>query len=94
MAYVLHTMWLHGNKDSNYDIGEEELNLRGEALRNFSYTNYEVEFTMETNTETGESKIIAVDRLQVREPHPEVITLEEYQSGPSCDDYLKRLGVN
>lgn len=95
MAYVLHKMWIHGDKDYNYGIGDEELNLQGEVLRNFAYTNYEVELTMETNTDTGESRIIKVDGVPLLTSiHPEAISLEEYQSGPSCDDdYLKRLGV-
>lgn len=53
-------MYLHGNKESNYDKGEE-LGLTGEALSNFCYALYEVEFEVEVDEATGDTKIISVD---------------------------------
>jgi hypothetical protein len=52
-------MYLHGDKDSNRETGEE-LGLSEEALRKFSYALYEVEFDVEV-LEDGTVSILAVD---------------------------------
>ena len=57
MAKVKTKMYLHSDKDSNYETGGE-LKLKGEALRNFAYALYEVEFELEVDTKTGEYKIL------------------------------------
>jgi len=53
-------MYLHSNKESNYDKGEEA-GLSEKALENFIYALYEVEFDVEVDTKTGYARIIAVD---------------------------------
>lgn len=52
-------MCLHGSKELNYDIGKS-LGLEGEALNNFMYALYEVEFDVEI-AENGDCKILAVN---------------------------------
>jgi hypothetical protein len=54
------TMYLHRDKESNYDIGEE-IGLSEEALKKFAYALSEVEFNVEVDMKTGNSKIIDVD---------------------------------
>ena len=53
-------MYLHGSKDDNYTTGEE-LGLKGNALKNFAYALYEVEFDVEVDTITGDCVITHVD---------------------------------
>ena len=52
-------MYLYGDKESNYGTGEE-LGLEGEALKNFSYALYEVDFDVEVDTKSGDCRIIKV----------------------------------
>lgn len=53
-------LYLHGNKDSNWEKGTE-LGLSEQAIREkFAYALMEVEFDVEVS-EDGEIKIIAVD---------------------------------
>jgi hypothetical protein len=51
-------MYLHGSKETNWDIGQEN-GLEGEALSNFMYALYEVEFEVEVDMKTGDSKILS-----------------------------------
>jgi hypothetical protein len=60
MSKITTTLYLHSNKETNWEEGNR-LGLRGEALHNFLYTNYEVKLKMEVNTETGTAFIIEVD---------------------------------
>lgn len=53
-------MYLHGEKESNYELGEK-LGLSEEAIKNFAYALYEVEFEVEVDTKTGDYTIIAVN---------------------------------
>lgn len=54
-------MYLHGSKDSNWETGEE-IGLSEDAIKeNFAYALYEVEFDVEVDMETGETKIMTVD---------------------------------
>ncbi len=50
-------VYLHSSKECMRDSGEE-LGLQGEALREFSYALYEVEFDLEVN-ENGTYKILS-----------------------------------
>lgn len=59
------TVFLHSSKDSMYDAGYK-LGLRGEALRLFSFTCYEVKIELEVDTETGNSKIVKVDDRELK----------------------------
>lgn len=53
--------YLHGDKDTNWELGER-IGLTEEAIRNhFRGACYEVEVDLEVDMLTGESKIIAVD---------------------------------
>jgi hypothetical protein len=52
-----HKMYLHSDKGANAYEGEEELGLSGQALENFMYALYEVEFDVDINEETGEVTI-------------------------------------
>lgn len=56
---IITTYYLHSNKDSNYEKGEE-LGLDGDALVEFAYTCYEVGFKMEINPQTGKAKIVGM----------------------------------
>lgn len=53
-------LYLHSNKDSNYEKGEE-LGLTGEALKQFAYALSEVEFEVGIDPETGVATILSVD---------------------------------
>jgi hypothetical protein len=57
-------MYLHGDKDSNYEKAEE-LGLSEKAIENFAYFGYEVEFDVELDTDTGDTKILTVDGHKV-----------------------------
>lgn len=59
MAKIKTKMYLHGDKESARETGKE-LKLKGEALKNFLYALYEVEFLLEVDTKTGEYKILKV----------------------------------
>jgi hypothetical protein len=51
--------YLHGDKYSMRDLGSE-LGLTEDAIDRFRYALYEVEITLEVDTETGEYTIISV----------------------------------
>lgn len=51
-------MYLHSSKDSNYEKAEE-LGLSEEATQKFKYALYEVEFDVEVDMETGDTKILS-----------------------------------
>lgn len=53
-------MYLHSDKDSNYERGES-LGLKDEALHTFAYALGEVGFDVEVDMETGETTILEVD---------------------------------
>ena len=53
-------MYLHGDKESNREQGKD-LGLRSLALNNFCGALYEVEFEVEVDMETGDTKIISCD---------------------------------
>jgi len=59
-------MYLHGDQESNYTQGEE-IGLKGEELKMFSYALYEVAFDVEVDMATGEVKILKVDGKRVVE---------------------------
>lgn len=59
MAKIKTKMYLHGDKESAWEKGKK-LKLKGEALKNFMYALYEVEFLLEVDTKTGEYKILKV----------------------------------
>ena len=60
MAKIQITEYLHGDKGSQWESGREA-GLSEKACDNYAYALYEVEFVLEVDTETGESKIIKVD---------------------------------
>lgn len=60
-------MYAHSSKDSNWGTGEE-LGLSEEALEEFCYALYEVEFSVEIDSETGKVMITAVNGVELREP--------------------------
>jgi hypothetical protein len=54
-----HSMYLHSDKGANAYEGEE-LGLTGEALDNFMYALYEIEFQVDVNMETG---VVTIERI-------------------------------
>ena len=67
---IIYTDYLHNSKDNNYEkLGEIEMEqnfiLEEAQQEKFVYTNYEVEVTMELDTDTGNAKIVAVDGRKV-----------------------------
>lgn len=51
-------MYLHGDKESNWEQGKK-IGLSDEAIsENFAYALYEVEFDVEVDMETGDTKIL------------------------------------
>jgi hypothetical protein len=62
MRAIAHT---NATKEGMRKIGEE-LGLTGEALNNFMYALYEVEFELEVDEVTGEYEIISVDGKELK----------------------------
>lgn len=65
MAKIQLKRYLHSCKEDNYDailnaLEGSDITMSGEALRNFSYALYEVEFTLEVDTETGNYTIVDI----------------------------------
>lgn len=52
------TLYLHSDKDANYEIGEE-LGLKEEALKEFSYVLYEVKCKVQVDMKTGKTKLLS-----------------------------------
>lgn len=64
-------MYLHSDKEDNWDIGEE-IGLSEEAIsEEFKYALYEVEVDVEVDMETGKTKILAVDGVKLVESQKE-----------------------
>lgn len=57
---MLITAYLHSTKESMLETGRRH-GLKPEALQDFMYALYEVEFTMEVDEETGNAEIIEVN---------------------------------
>lgn len=52
-------MYLHSDKESNFELGEE-IGLSEKAIQEqFKYALYEVEFDVEVDMETGETKVLS-----------------------------------
>lgn len=64
MEYIT---YLHSDKSTNIDKGKE-LGLSEAALDLFVYSLYEVEFNMEVDVETGETRILGVAGVKLEEP--------------------------
>ena len=58
------TMYLHGDKGSNMEIAEEQLDLEGAALDKFKYALYEVKLQVEVDIKTGETKILSAEQVK------------------------------
>lgn len=52
-------MYLHADRDSNYEKGRELGITDPEALRKFSFWGYEVEVEVEVDTKTGKTRDIS-----------------------------------
>lgn len=52
---------VHGSKETYYDKAQEAGIVNIDALRDFSYAGYEHVMEYEVNTNTGKSKLVAVD---------------------------------
>ena len=57
---MITTMYLHNDKESNYDKGEE-LGLSEKAMELFKYALYEVSLEIEIDELTGRYEILKVD---------------------------------
>jgi hypothetical protein len=60
MAKKVIEMYLARSKDTNWELAQE-LGLSETASENFAYALYEVKLGVELGTETGDTKIVAVD---------------------------------
>ena len=60
MSTIIATLYVHGSRDSAYDVGHK-LGLTGEALKMFSYAAIEVKLTLSVDAETGHATITHVD---------------------------------
>ena len=63
---IRYTDYLHNSKEDNWEKLQELQenypslkNMSEEAMKEFQYTLYEVEFEMELDSETGKAKIIS-----------------------------------
>lgn len=59
-------MYLHSRKEGNLDMVDEIGITNKEAVSNFSYALYEVEFDVEVDTETSETKILKVNGQELK----------------------------
>jgi len=62
--------WLHSSKDDAYEYNKSQvlgMDEESDAFDNFRYSLYEVEFDMEVDTTTGETKILAVDGIRLEQ---------------------------
>ena len=57
---IVTKVYLHSDKDSMFDKGIQ-LELSQDALAEFKYALYEVEFEIEVNKDTGKYEILKVD---------------------------------
>lgn len=68
---IEHTMYVNGDKDSNYQLAEE-MNLSDEATITFAHTLDELPIVVKTNPVTGGTKMIGVKSqgqvIYLREP--------------------------
>jgi len=75
MSKVKIDTYVHGSKEEGNDIAEDLIqkgvDLSEKASNALLYINYEVKLTHEIDTETGDSKIIAVDGRPVMEEEDE-----------------------
>lgn len=69
MTMIQTKMYLHSNKKNNLEAGRE-LGLSGDALENFQHALHEVEFDIEVDDTSGETKILKVNGRKM-----EVVTL-------------------
>jgi len=60
MVHSIITIYLHGSKEGNTDLGQR-IGLKGEALNKFMYACYEVKVDLRVNMETGDAEIIKID---------------------------------
>ncbi len=62
---MLKKMYLHSSKESNLEEGAE-WGLTGDALKEFRYALYEVEFDVDVNVKTGEVIILKVNGRELK----------------------------
>jgi hypothetical protein len=63
--------YLHGDKSQAWYYNEEHslgIDEESKAFENFIYSLYEVEFDMEVDTDTGKTKILAVNGIKLENP--------------------------
>lgn len=63
-------MYLHSNKDSNYELGEK-LGLKDDALRRFAYALSEVEFEVGVDPGNGDVTVLMVNGKAVSQEYAE-----------------------
>lgn len=61
---MLIDIYVHADKETMHDVGEKA-GLPGVALEIFKYAGYEIKLTLDVNKETGISRIVKVDDLDV-----------------------------
>lgn len=54
-------LYAHADRETSYMIGRDKVGLEGDALRTFSHWGEEIEFEVEIDIETGETKLLTVD---------------------------------
>lgn len=68
MAKVTDVIYLHRDKDSNWDKGQE-LGIPDEFIRDrFAYTGYELGITCEIDTESGACYAVALEGVMLDYP--------------------------
>ena len=69
MAKVLEKFYMHSSKESNWDLGMSlGIDRESDAMDRFKYTGYEIAFTVEVDTDTGECYAIAVEGTMLEKP--------------------------
>jgi hypothetical protein len=54
-------LYAHADDETAYAIGRDKVGLDGDALDNFSRWGYELEFEVDIDMETGNTKLLTVD---------------------------------
>lgn len=79
-------MYLHQDKESNWDLGEE-LGMDENTIRDsFAYTLSEVELDVEVDLETGETEIKAVDGVTLGSELEDYVKTFAYENKITCGE--------
>ena len=80
-------MYLHGSKESNYCVGRK-LKLKGEALENFEYALYEVEFDVEVQYKAEWLEVSSISNMGDNQSKPANIRYKPKDGGKNIKVHM------